>query len=79
VERAIASFREAADVALAQRMPVPQMLFAGFGRAPRAEDRVRFQQTLERAVVATIVWDELSEDERDVLAGPWLPLLEQIL
>lgn len=74
-ERAVAMFRAAADKALAQRLPAPQMLFAGFGRAPRAEDRVRFHQALERAVVATIVWDELSDEEREVLAGPWAALL----
>jgi hypothetical protein len=55
------------------------MLFAGFGQAPRAEDRVRFQQALERAVVATIVWDEITDEERDVLAGPWASLLRDAL
>jgi hypothetical protein len=79
VERAVASFRTASERALAHRLPAPQMLFAGFGQAPRAEDRVRFQQTLERAVVAVIVWDDLSEEERDVLAGPWAALLQHAL
>jgi len=55
------------------------MLFAGFGQAPRAEDRVRFQQALERAVVATIVWDEITDEERDLLAGPWTALLRNAL
>jgi hypothetical protein len=79
VERAVRSFRAASEEALSRRLPAPQMLFAGFGQAPRAEDRVRFQQTLERAVVATIVWDELTDEERDVLAGPWAQLLQQAL
>ena len=79
VERVVASFRTASERALAQRMPAPQMLFAGFGRAPRAEDRARFQETLERAVVAVIVWDELTDEEREVLTGPWTALLHAAL
>ena len=75
VERAVGSFRTAADRSLAHRLPAPQMLFAGFGQAPRAVDRFRFHQALERAVVAAIVWDEVTDDERDVLAGPWAALL----
>ncbi len=79
VKRAVASFRTASERALAQRLPAFQMLFAGFGQAPRAEDRVRFQQGLERAVVAAIVWDELTAGERDLLAGPWATLLRNAL
>lgn len=79
VKGAVASFRTASERGLAQRLPAPQMLFAGFGQAPRAEDRVRFQQVLERAVVAAIVWDELSDEEREVLAGPWAALLRDAL
>lgn len=79
VKVAVASFRTTAESALARRLPAPQMLFAGFGQAPRAQDRVRFLQGLERAVVAVIVWDELTDDERDLLAGPWAALLRAAL
>jgi len=79
VKGAVASFRTTAEAALARRLPAPQMLFAGFGQAPRAEDRARFLQGLERAVVAAIVWDEITDDERDVLAGPWATLLRNAL
>jgi hypothetical protein len=35
------------------------------------EERVRFLASLELAVVAVILWDEIEPDERDELLGPW--------
>jgi hypothetical protein len=43
----------------------------------RAEDRVRFLQTVERATVGLILWDELDEDDRAALIGPWSAFIEE--
>jgi hypothetical protein len=32
---------------------------------------VRFLGSVERAVVALILWDELEDDDRIALLGPW--------
>ena len=36
-----------------------------------AEDRVRFLASLELAGVVVLLWDEIDEDERHDLLGPW--------
>lgn len=35
------------------------------------EDRVRFLASLELAVVAVVLWDEIEPDEREAFLGPW--------
>ena len=45
----------------------------------RAPDRMRFLESVERIVVALILWDELAEDDRDVLVGPWAGLVEPLV
>jgi hypothetical protein len=35
------------------------------------EERVRFLASLELAVVAVVLWDEIEPDERGELLGPW--------
>ncbi len=35
------------------------------------EERLRFLASLELAVVAVILWDEIEPDEREALLGPW--------
>ncbi len=79
INRAIRSFAEAADRALRGRAPVPQVLFGLAGPTIRGEDRARLLQSLERAVVAVTLWDELHEDEREVLLGPWARVADQAL
>jgi hypothetical protein len=44
----------------------------------RAEDRVKFLTTVERAVVGLILWEELDADERAALLGPWGALLDGV-
>ncbi len=39
--------------------------------ASSPEERLRFLASLELAVVAVILWDEIEPDERDSLLGPW--------
>jgi hypothetical protein len=45
--------------------------------AGNTEDRTRFLGTLETAVIALILWDELEASDRDELLGPWARLAEQ--
>jgi hypothetical protein len=40
---------------------------------------VRFLASLERAVVALILWDELSEESRMAMLGPWTDLVYQVV
>jgi hypothetical protein len=35
------------------------------------EERLRFLASLELAVVAVLLWDEIESDEREELLGPW--------
>ena len=79
VQAAIAAFMAASDTAMARRWFNPALLFAGSGLPTRPDDRARFAGSLERAAVAVIVWDDLTEDEREVLAGPWARVVERAL
>ena len=79
VERAIQAFTGSAERAMAERSFHPILLYAGAARSPRVEDRARLLQSLERAVVAVILWDELDETERDVLLGPWARLADRAM
>ena len=74
VERAIEAFGYAADRALAERAFDPLLMYGGTARSPRVEDRARLRQSLERAVVGVILWDELDDLEREALLGPWAGL-----
>lgn len=74
VERAIETFTRAADRALAERAFDPLLMYGGMARSPRVEDRARLRQSLERAIVAVILWDELDDLDRDILLGPWAHL-----
>jgi hypothetical protein len=38
--------------------------------------RVEIARGLERAVAATVLWDLLDGETRDVLAGPWADIVE---
>ena len=79
VRNAVTAFVDAASAAYSRRMPLPQTFLLNQGLPDRPEDRVRVLVTLERAVVALILWDELEPDDRDVLVGPWSRLIEGAL
>lgn len=79
VRSAIKAFTDAATVAYAQRMSLPDTLLLFQSLPDRARDRYRFLESVERAVVALILWDELGEDDREVLVGPWSGLLLPII
>jgi hypothetical protein len=71
VRAAIGAFVDAATVAYARRLPLPDTFLLFQSLPDRAEDRVRFLGSVERAVVALILWDELEDDDRIALLGPW--------
>ena len=79
VRAAVAAFTHAATVAYSRRTSLPDTLMLFQSLPDRAEDRVRFLASVERAVVALILWDELSEDDRQALAGPWATRLEAVV
>ena len=71
VRAAIAAFVDAGTQAYARGMSLTDT-FLLFQPVPdRAEDRVRFLRTVERAVVGLILWDDLEPDDRAALIGPW--------
>jgi hypothetical protein len=75
VRAAIAAFTNEATIAYARRMSLTDTLMLFQSLPDRPEDRVRFLRSVERAVVAVILWDELSDGDRDALLGPWAGVL----
>jgi hypothetical protein len=80
VRAAVAAFIDAATVAYSRRLSLPDTLLLFQSLPDRAEDRVRFLGSVERAIVALILWDELDEGDRVALLGAWalsvIPLVE---
>ena len=73
VKAAVGAFVDAATVAYSRRMSLPDTFLLFQSLPDRAEDRVRFLGSVERAVVALILWDELEDEDRVALMGPWGP------
>jgi hypothetical protein len=73
VRAAVGAFVDAATVAYSRRMALPDTFLLFQSLPDRAEDRVRFLGSVERAVVALILWDELEDEDRVALLGPWGP------
>ena len=71
VRAAVRAFVDEATLAYARRFSLPDTLFLFQSLPDRAEDRVRFLASVERAVVGLILWDELEPDDRAALLGPW--------
>ena len=80
VHRAIDRFVDAAAQGYSRRMALTDTFLLNQSLPDRAEDRVRFASSVERAVVGLILWDELDDDDRMALLGPWalmvVPLIE---
>jgi hypothetical protein len=80
VRAAVGAFVDAATIAYARRLPLPDTFLLYNALPDRAEDRVRFLGSIERAVVGLILWDELEDEDRVALLGPWarsvIPLIE---
>jgi hypothetical protein len=73
VRAAVAAFVDAATVAYSRRLALPDTFLLFQSLPDRAEDRVRFLGSVERAVVGLILWDELEDEDRIALLGPWGP------
>jgi hypothetical protein len=77
VADAVASFRDFAARAYSSRLVQTDTVFLFQSLADRPDDRVRFAASLERAVIALILWDELVPDDRAALLGPWATIAER--
>lgn len=79
VKAAVRAFVDEATVAYARRMSLPDTFLLFQSLPDRAEDRVRFLGSVERAVVALVLWDELSEQSLAALLGPWAELVDRAM
>ncbi len=75
VRAAVGAFVDEATVTYSRRMSLPDTLLLFQSLPDRAEDRVHFLASIERAVVGLILWNELDEVDREVLLGPWSTML----
>jgi hypothetical protein len=71
IRAAVDAFVDHATTAYSNRTTLTDTFLMNQSLPDRAEDRVRFLATVERAVVALILWDELDEDDQAALLGPW--------
>lgn len=76
VRAAVDTFVDFGTRVYSNRVALPDTFLMHQGLPDRAEDRVRFLATVERAVVGLILWDELDADDRAALIGPWHIFLE---
>ena len=79
VKAAVAAFVDEATRAYSRRPTLTDTLLMFQSLPDRAEDRVRFLASVERAVVALILWDELSEQSRAALLGLWRGMADPII
>ena len=78
VRAAVESFIDAATVAYSNRTSLTDTFLLNQSLPDRAEDRVRFLSTVERAVVGLILWDELEDAHVGALIGRWAPFVEEL-
>jgi len=71
------AFIDAGEQAIARRWRVSDLFLGSRGLGGSPEERAQFLTSLERAVVAVILWDELTDEERQTVAGPWARFIEQ--
>lgn len=76
VRAAVGAFIDAATIAYSRRSSLTDTFLMNQSLPDRAEDRVRFLGSVERAVVGLILWDELDPDDSAVLIGPWSGFVE---
>jgi hypothetical protein len=81
VRAAIERFVGAASQGYSRRLSLTDTFLLNQSLPDRAEDRVRFARSVERAVVALTLWDDLADEDRVALLGPWgatlIPLIEE--
>jgi hypothetical protein len=78
VRAAVESFIDAATVAYSHRASLTDTFLMNQSLPDRAEDRVRFLSSVERAVVGLILWDELDDAHVGALVGRWAPFVEDL-
>lgn len=78
IRAAVDAFVDEGTRAYARRMSLTDTFLLFQSLPDRAEDRVRFLATVERAVVGLILWDELGDDDRAALIGPWAAVVESL-
>ena len=71
VRAAVKAFVDEATVAYSRRFALPDTVLLYQSLPDRADDRVRFLASVERAVVGLILWDELDDEILATLIGPW--------
>jgi hypothetical protein len=71
---ALSQFREYAVRSATEALGGYHSVLLTRGNAASPDERLRFLASLELAVVAVILWDEIEPDERDELLGPWLQM-----
>ena len=76
IRAAVRAFVDEATVAYSRRTSLPDTVLLFQSLPDRAEDRVRFLASVERAVVGIILWDELAPDDLAALLGPWSPRID---
>ncbi len=79
VRAAVAKFESAAALGYSQRMSLSDTFLLFNSLADRADDRVRLVASLERAIVALVLWDELDADDLGALLGPWAEVTERAI
>lgn len=79
IKQAVRAFTAAADLSIARRFRAVDLLFGSRSFPSRPEDRTRLLASIERAVAAVILWDELTDDERASLVGPWSVVVDRAL
>ena len=77
IREAVAAFVDWAARAYSNRLTQTDTVLLYQSLADRADDRVNFAASVERAVVAIILWDELPPDDRAQLLGPWEAMAER--
>ncbi len=78
VRAAVDAFVDEGTQAYSRRATLTDTFLMFQSLPDRAEDRVRFLATVERAVVGLILWDELDADDRAALVGPWGGFIETL-
>jgi hypothetical protein len=78
IRAAVGAFVDEGTRAYSRRMSLTDTFLLFQSLPDRAEDRVRFLATVERAVVGLILWDELDDDDRAALIGPWSAIVESL-
>jgi hypothetical protein len=76
VKAVIRAFTDRVSRAYSERLTVQSLFLGSTGLPDRPDDRIRLLASVERVVVALVLWDELDEDDRSVLVGPWLALVD---